>query len=130
MPTAAYSLDDTLLALAAATRRAILQRLAKGETRVTDLAEPFDLSLNSVSKHIRILERASLVRRRVSGREHLLSLNPAPLDEAAEWINRQRAFWNDRLDALDAMLRSEDTARPRRPARTRDGRAPRKGELR
>jgi DNA-binding transcriptional ArsR family regulator len=130
MPTAAYSLDDTLLALAAATRRAILQRLAKGETRVTDLAEPFDLSLNSVSKHIRILERASLVRRRVSGREHLLSLNPAPLDEAAEWINRQRAFWNDRLDALDAMLRAEDTARARRPARTRDGRAPRKGELR
>lgn len=110
MRAATYSLDDTLMALAAGTRRAILHRLVQGEARVTDLARPFDLSLNSVSKHIRMLERAALVRRRVVGREHLLSLNPAPLEEAADWIARQRAFWTVRLDALDAMLRAEDAA--------------------
>ena len=77
-------LDHTLSALADPTRRAILARLAAGEARVTDLAAPFPISLNSVSKHIRILERAELVRRRREGREHLLSLNPEPLDAAAD----------------------------------------------
>jgi DNA-binding transcriptional ArsR family regulator len=79
-------LDQALTALADPTRRAILQRLAQGEARVTDVARPFAISLDSVSKHIRILERADLVRRRRAGREHLLSLNPAPLDHAAAWI--------------------------------------------
>lgn len=83
-------LDDTMLALADPTRRAILNRLAGGEARVTDLAAPFAMSLNAVSKHIRILERATLVRRRRAGREHVLSLNPAPLDQAAAWIEQQR----------------------------------------
>lgn len=101
-------LDETLMALADPTRRAILHRLSQGEARVTDLAQPFDISLNSVSKHIRILERARLVRRRVAGREHLLSLNPEPLDEAARWIETQRALWTSRLQALDDMLRHED----------------------
>jgi DNA-binding transcriptional ArsR family regulator len=103
-------LDDTLLALADPTRRAILQRLALGEARVTELARPFPVSLNAVSKHIRTLERASLVRRRRVGREHFLSLNPAPLDAAALWIATQRSLWQARLDALDAMLRAEDAA--------------------
>jgi DNA-binding transcriptional ArsR family regulator len=102
------NLDDTLVALADPTRRAILQRLSRGEARVTELAEPFDISLNSVSKHIRILERAELVKRRVSGREHFLTFNAAPLDSAAEWIERHRAFWTQRLDALEAALRAED----------------------
>jgi DNA-binding transcriptional ArsR family regulator len=102
MSTAA--LDHTMLALADPTRRAILQRLGAGEARVTDLAQPFAMSLNAVSKHIRILERAALVERRRSGREHVLSLNPAPLDEAAAWIEAQRAFWNTRLDALERAL--------------------------
>ena len=97
-------LDETLVALADPTRRAILRRLAQGEARVTDLARPFAISLNSVSKHIRVLERADLVRRRRSGREHLLSFNPAPLDEAASWIAAQRAFWANRLDALERAL--------------------------
>ena len=74
------NLDHTLIALADPTRRAILQRLSKGEARVTELAAPFDISLNSVSKHIRILERADLVRRRVSGREHCRSLSLHPPD--------------------------------------------------
>lgn len=102
--SAAAALDDTMLALADPTRRAILSRLAAGEARVTDLAAPFAMSLNAVSKHIRILERATLVRRRRSGREHVLSLNPAPLDEAAAWIEQQRAFWNTSLDALERAL--------------------------
>lgn len=104
------SLDQILTALASPTRRAILQRLAAGEARVTDLAHPFAISLNSVSKHIRILERADLVRRRRSGREHLLSYNPQPLDEAAAWIEAQRAIWSARLNTLDAILQAEDRA--------------------
>jgi DNA-binding transcriptional ArsR family regulator len=109
-------LDSTLLALADPTRRAILERLAQGESRVTDLAEPFAISLNAVSKHIRMLERAHLVRRRRVGREHLLSFNPQPLNQAAAWIDAQRAFWTARLRALDALLKAEDRAasRPRK----------------
>jgi DNA-binding transcriptional ArsR family regulator len=101
-------LDQTLMALADPTRRAILGRLAKGAARVTELAEPFDISLNSVSKHIRVLERARLVRRRREGREHILTIDTRPMDEAAEWMNRQRGLWTRRLDALEAALRAED----------------------
>ena len=107
-------IDDTLIALADPTRRAILQRLSRGEARVTELAAPFAMSLNAVSKHIRMLERAQLVRRRVEGREHLLSFNPKPLDAAATWIQAQRDAWTARLDALDALLREEDQAGSRR----------------
>src|ERR1700744_1291279 len=98
-------LDATLTALADPTRRAILARLADGEARVTEIAAPFAISLNSVSKHIRMLERAALVRRRVEGREHLLSLNPNGLDEAARWIDAQRRFWGWRLAELDSILK-------------------------
>src|SRR5215475_270908 len=104
----AADLDQTLLALADPTRRAILHRLTGGETRVTDLARPFEMSLNAVSKHIRLLERARLVRRRRAGREHILSLNPKPLDAAAAWIEGQRAAWAARLDALDDLLKADD----------------------
>ncbi len=105
---AARHLDHTLTALADPTRRAILKRLAQGEARVTEIAEPFPISLNSVSKHIRVLERARLVRRRRAGREHYLSFNPKPLDEAALWIERQRNLWNARLDLLERALREDD----------------------
>lgn len=101
-------LDDTLVALADGTRRSILQRLAGGDARVTEVAAPFDISLNSVSKHIRILERAGLVRRRIEGRDHFLSLDPAPLDATAAWLQRERAAWTTRLDKLEAALRAED----------------------
>ena len=103
-------LDRTLVALGDPTRRAILERLARGEARVTELARPFAMSLNAVSKHIRMLERARLVRRRRLGREHFLSVNPKSLDQAAAWIHRQRVFWTARLDALEAALRAEDGA--------------------
>ncbi len=101
-------LDDTLIALADETRREILKRLASGEARVTELAAPFDISLNSVSKHIRLLERAGLVRRRVSGRDHYLALEPRPFDELTAWMARTRDFWNSRLDDLEAALRADD----------------------
>ncbi len=103
-----HALDHTMTALADPTRRAILQKLAKGEARVTALAAPFDMSLNAVSKHIKILERANLVRRRREGREHILSYNPKPLDAASSWIDKQRAAWSSRLDTLERLLAAED----------------------
>ena len=114
-------LDHTLTALADPTRRAILERLAKGEARVTELADPLPMSLNGVSKHIRVLERAQLVQRRRAGREHFLSLNAQPLDEVSTWIAEQRALWTARLDVLEALLRAEDraaaTTKPRKRSR-------------
>jgi DNA-binding transcriptional ArsR family regulator len=101
-------LDDTLIALADDTRRSILKRLASGDARVTEVAAPFDISLNSVSKHIRILERAGLVRRRVAGRDHFLSLEREPFDELTEWMLKTSAFWTERLDDLEAALRADD----------------------
>ncbi len=102
------NLDATLTALADPTRRAILARLTLGEARVTELARPFELSLNAVSKHIRMLERGGLVRRRRAGREHLLTLDPVALDGAADWIAGQKAAWSARLQLLDDILREED----------------------
>jgi DNA-binding transcriptional ArsR family regulator len=113
--TTGRSLDHTLAALADPTRRAILERLSRGDARVTDVAGPFSISLNSVSKHIRLLERAGLVHRHVIGREHHLSLDTRPLDDAAAWIERQRTLWQSRLRMLDTILREED--RPRARAR-------------
>src|SRR5262245_58404614 len=115
-PTAQSNLDRTLTALADPTRRAILERLSEGEARVTELAQPFTMSLNAVSKHIRILERARLVNRRCVGREHFLSLNREPLDEAAAWIEAQRAIWTSRLDALAALLQAERGQDQKTPA--------------
>jgi DNA-binding transcriptional ArsR family regulator len=103
-------LDRTLMALADPTRRAILQRLSAGEARVTELARPFAMSLNAVSKHIRVLERAKLVQRRRAGRDHFLAVSPHALDEAAAWIDEQRTLWTARLDTLAAILQAEDDA--------------------
>lgn len=103
-------LDRTLLALADPTRRAILERLLRGESRVTDLAAPFAMSLAAVSKHVQVLERAKLVRRRKAWREHWVSFDPEPLVAAAAWMERQRRFWSDRLAHLDGLLRAEDAA--------------------
>jgi DNA-binding transcriptional ArsR family regulator len=107
-------LDDVLAALADPTRRAILHRLTKGEARITELARPFSISLNSVSKHIAMLERAHLVQRRRSGREHFISFDPRPLDLLVEWAEKERALWIDRFGVLDALLQTEDrTASPK-----------------
>lgn len=107
-------LDHTLMALADPTRRAILQRLTDGEARVTEIAQPFDMSLNAVSKHILVLERAHLVTRRRAGREHFLSANPEPLEAAAVWIEKQRAFWSHRLDLLEQELNKLDASQDSR----------------
>ena len=107
MSKATNKLDHILGALADPTRRAILLRLSRGDARVTDLAAPFDISLNSVSKHIRILERARLVERHRMGREHILSRNLRPLSEAAAWIETLQAKWNNRIDRLEKALEDD-----------------------
>jgi DNA-binding transcriptional ArsR family regulator len=103
-------LDRVFAAVSDATRRAILARLAESDARVTDLARAFPISLNSTSKHIRVLEHAGLVRRTVRGREHILSLDAAPLADAAGWIEHYRGFWRDQLAALDAFVVGRDNA--------------------
>ena len=110
-------LDQTLMALADPTRRALLERLSAGEARVTELARPFALSLNSVSKHLRMLERAGLVVRRVQGRDHHLSLNAEPLDAAAEWIEYHRQFWEQSLAALEQFVMRKPRTTPKRSSR-------------
>ncbi|MBK6370363.1 MAG: winged helix-turn-helix transcriptional regulator [Flavobacteriales bacterium] len=108
---ATQTLDRTLTALADPTRRAILKRLSSGEARVTEVARPFSMSLNAISKHILVLERAKLVKRRKVGRDHFLSYRAEPLDAAAKWIDETRDFWASRLDTLEQLLRAEDAAR-------------------
>jgi DNA-binding transcriptional ArsR family regulator len=100
----AAALDRTFAALSDPTRRAILARLCAGSATVGELAEPFPISLNAVSKHLRVLERAGLLRREVRGREHHCCLEAGPLQGASEWTQRYRAFWEARLDALAALL--------------------------
>jgi DNA-binding transcriptional ArsR family regulator len=99
-------LDGIFNALGDPTRRAILARLSGCEARVTEIAADFPISLNSVSKHIRMLERAGLIRRSIVGREHLLSLDAGPLAEAQAWIDKYRSFWEESLAALDAYVTS------------------------
>ncbi|MGH2712992.1 MAG: ArsR/SmtB family transcription factor [Thermoleophilaceae bacterium] len=103
-------LDRVFSAVSDPTRRAILARLADSDARVTDVASAFPISLNSTSKHIRVLEGVGLVRRSVLGREHILSLEAEPLAEAAEWIAHYRRFWGDQLASLDAFVTSRDNA--------------------
>ena len=98
------TLDHVLAAIADPTRRAILGRLARGDARVTDIAEPFAMSLAAVSKHVQTLERAGLVRRERRGREHTLSLDARPLRQVARWASRYERFWNERLDRLEAYF--------------------------
>lgn len=103
-------LDATFAALANPTRRRLMDRLAQGEATVGELAEPFQMSFAGVSKHLRVLEEAGLVQRRVVGREHHLSLEGAPIAGAAAWLLRYRHFWQESLDALEAYLREEDSS--------------------
>jgi DNA-binding transcriptional ArsR family regulator len=97
-------LDGVFNALCDPTRRAILARLTDADARVTEIAADFPISLNSISKHIRMLERAGLLRRSIVGRDHVLSLNAGPLAEAQAWIDQYRRFWEGRLAALDTFV--------------------------
>ena len=100
-----------LAAVADPTRRAILDRLTRGPARVTDVAEPFEMSLAGVSKHVRMLERAGLVRRARRGREHTLTLNARPLRRVVQWTSRYERFWNQRLDRLEAFFAQKGQTR-------------------
>ncbi|ULU24715.1 ArsR/SmtB family transcription factor [Dyella terrae] len=104
------ALDTVFQALTDGTRRAMLRSLAEGDRNIGELAAPFDMSLAAASKHVKVLERAGLVRRVVKGRTHICQLEPAPLAIADEWLRFYEQFWNQRLDALDALLRAEDAA--------------------
>lgn len=94
----------TLSALADPTRRAILARLALGESSVTELAEPFEMSLPAVSKHLKVLERAGLIARGKEAQWRPCRLEAGPLQEVAGWVETYRRFWDDSLDRLDAYL--------------------------
>jgi DNA-binding transcriptional ArsR family regulator len=97
-------LDRIFSALADPTRRAILQRLTNHPATINQIAEPFPISLNAVSKHVMVLERAGLLRREIRGREHHCWIEPHPLREADVWLRKYEQFWEQRLDALEAYV--------------------------
>ena len=97
-------LSRTFAALADPTRRAILARLAQGEATVNELAEPFDISLQAISKHLKVLERAGLITRGRAAQWRPSRLEMAPLESATDWIERYREIWRDRFDRLDAEI--------------------------
>lgn len=104
------TLSETLKAVGDPTRRSILTTLIQqGPTRVTELAAMYDMSLNSVSKHIKVLERANLVCRRTMGRVHLIEANLAPVNEVEDWFKTLRSIWDIRLEALDDLITKENS---------------------
>ncbi|MGE7138975.1 ArsR/SmtB family transcription factor [Luteibacter sp. NPDC031894] len=105
-------LDPVFHALGDRTRRHMLRTLASGEQSVSQLAEPFDMSLAAVSKHIKVLENAGLIRREVRGRVHLCRLDPGPLASVQQWLAFYERFWTDRLTVLDRLLRDADASEP------------------
>jgi len=108
------ALNGVFHALADPTRRSMLRSLAAGERNIGELAAPFSMSFAAASKHVKVLESAGLVRRKVEGRSHVCSIEPAPLAAADEWLRYYEAFWNSRLDALEALLKAEKRAGARR----------------
>src|SRR5262245_2467185 len=98
------ALTLTFSALADPTRRRILEHLALGDRCVTDIAKPHNMSLPAISKHLRVLEDAGLIKRERIGRTHQLKLQAAPMKNASQWLNEYRQFWEERLDRLDEYL--------------------------
>jgi DNA-binding transcriptional ArsR family regulator len=113
-------LDSVFHALGDATRRHMLRELAGGERTVSQLAQPFAMSLAAASKHIKALEKAGLIRREVRGRTHMCHLEPGPLASADQWLRFYERFWTGRLDALERLLREDDS----RKAAARKSRTP------
>ncbi|MEX1107292.1 MAG: metalloregulator ArsR/SmtB family transcription factor [Dongiaceae bacterium] len=97
-------LDLAFAALAHETRRALLEQLAGGAMRVTEIAAPFDLSLNTISKHLRVLEEAGLVTRRIEGRDHWIEADLSAIDPGLSWIDRQRRYWTERREAYRQIV--------------------------
>jgi len=100
-------LSDVLTAISHPTRRAIIEKLANGPARFLDIAEPFDVALNAVTKHLKLLERAGLIDREKQGREVLISLRPEPLRQVASWVHEYERFWNERLDQFEEYFRKQ-----------------------
>jgi DNA-binding transcriptional ArsR family regulator len=101
------NLNAVLTAISHPTRRAIIDQLAKGPARFSDVAEPFDTALNAVTKHLKLLERAGLISRRKRGREVLISFRGEPLRAVAEWMHHYERFWNERLDQFDHYFKAK-----------------------
>ncbi|MER8863117.1 metalloregulator ArsR/SmtB family transcription factor [Mesorhizobium sp. M0751] len=118
-------MDAVFHALGDATRRHMLRDLADGEKTVSQLAEPFAMSLAAASKHIKALENAGLIRREVRGRTHLCRLDPGPLASAYQWLSFYERFWTGRLDVLERLLREEDARKaqeePRKSPNSEEG---------
>jgi DNA-binding transcriptional ArsR family regulator len=108
-------MNSVFHALGDATRRHMLRDLAGGERTVSQLAQPFAISLAAASKHIKVLENAGLIRREVRGRTHLCRLDPGPLASAHEWLSFYERFWTSRLDMLEQLLRAEDASKSKKP---------------
>ena len=115
-------LNAVFHALGDPTRRRMLRELAGGERTVGQLAEPFAISLNAASKHIKALESAGLIRREVRGRTHLCRLDPGPLASAHEWLGFYERFWTGRLDVLERLLREDDARKSAIPEKSPDTR--------
>ena len=115
------SLSNTFAALADPTRRAILARLALGEASVNELAEPFEMSLPAVSKHLKVLERAGLIARGREAQYRPCRLEAARLKDVADWVERYREIWEQRLDRLDQYLQVLQKKSPKRARRPRKG---------
>ncbi|MDB6003253.1 MAG: transcriptional regulator, ArsR family [Prosthecobacter sp.] len=105
-------LDLVFAALSDATRRGLLTRLLDGESTVGDLAEPLKMSLPAVSKHLKVMENAGLLKRRVEGRTHFIQANPKPLREAVNWIEHHRQFWEGSFDKLAALVENPPSEKP------------------
>jgi len=108
-------LDDVFHALGDPTRRRMLRELVHGVRTVSQLAEPFDMSLAAASKHIKVLEGAGLIVREVRGRTHICRLNAGPMAGAYEWLTTYQRFWTGRLDVLERLLRDDDAKRTTPP---------------
>jgi DNA-binding transcriptional ArsR family regulator len=108
-------LDSVFHALGDATRRQMLRALAQGERTVGQLAEPFEMSLAAASKHVKALEVAGLIRRRVMGRTHICRLDAGPLADASDWLRFYERFWSTRLDELERLLQAPPARKPKRP---------------
>jgi DNA-binding transcriptional ArsR family regulator len=109
------TLDRVSAAIADPTRRKIIERLARGPARITDVARPFSMSLTGFCKHVRVLERAGLVRRTRRGRENTLELHAEPLRDVAQWLLHYQQFWTSRLDRLEAFFAAEAAEKGKRP---------------
>jgi DNA-binding transcriptional ArsR family regulator len=118
IPSYMDQLSDVLTAISHPSRRAIIGRLTAGPARFTDIAKPFELSLNAITKHLKLLERAGLISREKQGREVLISLRPGPLRLVSGWVHEYEQFWNEHLDQFEGFFKEK--RKTRRATRDKD----------